>query len=123
MGESDGSAEHSDNDGQCRTFLSAVSEGTGSRNHICCIQGVPMGKQQELAEVSYQLRPRMLELNARSFAAIPIELVPIEASFISTLFQQEVPDYFAGQQWQKTPSLKTPRWFSVQNRKNGRPQS
>ena len=35
-------------------------------------------------------------MNAFSFCAIPLEAIPLETAYVSTLPQQEVPDYFAG---------------------------
>ena len=80
-----------------------------------------MGKQQEMAEASYQLRSRILEWNARSFSAIPVELIPIEDSCVSALSQQQMPDYFGGPAMAKK-SLKSRTWILVPSRKTGRQQ-
>ena len=40
-------------------------------------------EQQELAEVSYQMLSRILELNAVSFAAIPLGMIPLNFSYVS----------------------------------------
>ena len=66
-----------------------------------CVSGVSKSKQKELVEASFQLRARILEVNAFTFSAIPLEMIPLDVAYVSTLSLQEVPDYFAGQQWRK----------------------
>ena len=71
-------------------------DGTGTSVKTYCVSDVEMSKQQELVEASYQLRSRILEFNAVSFVAIPLELVPLEVDYVDALSKQDVPDYFAG---------------------------
>ena len=66
-----------------------------------------MSKQQELVEASFQLRSRIFEFNAVSFAAIPLELVPLEVDYVDALSKQDVPDYFAGPTMAKTLTQET----------------
>ena len=61
-----------------------------------CVTDLPMSKQQELVEASFQMRCRIFDFSASSFAAIPLELVPLEVDYVEALSNQEVPDYFAG---------------------------
>ena len=61
-----------------------------------CVTDLSMSKQQELVEASFQMRCRIFEFNASSFAAISLESIPLEVDYVEALSQQEVPDYFAG---------------------------
>ena len=63
---------------------------------VYCVSGVSKSRQQGLVEASFQLRARLLEMNAFTFAAIPLEMIPVDVAYVTTLSQQEVPDYFAG---------------------------
>ena len=47
-------------------------------------------------EASFQLRARLLELNAFSFANVDVRAIPVGIAYVTALSQQEVPDYFAG---------------------------
>ena len=67
-----------------------------------CVSDLSMSKQQEMVEASFQMRCRIFELNASSFAAIPLDSIPLEADYVEALSQQEVPDYFAGPAMAKT---------------------
>ena len=55
---------------------------------VCCVTGLPMSKQQELVEASFQLRARLLEMNAFTFSAIDLETIcggcGLRASVVST---------------------------------------
>ena len=66
-----------------------------------------MSKQQELAEASFQMRCRISEFNASSFAALPLESIALEVDYVEALSQQEVPDYFAGLAMAKTITQET----------------
>ena len=65
---------------------------------------LPISKQQELVEASFQLRARLLELNAVTlkFANVDLEAIPVDVAYVTALSQQEVPDYFAGPAMAKT---------------------
>ena len=82
-------------------------DGTGKSVKTYCVADLEMSKQLELAEASYQLRSRILEFNAVSFAAIPLELVPLEVDYVDALSKQDVPDYFAGPSMAKTVTQET----------------
>ena len=69
---------------------------------VYCVTGLPISKQQELVEASFQLRARLLELNAFTFANVDLEAIPVDVAYVTTLSQQEVPDYFAGPAMAKT---------------------
>ena len=66
-----------------------------------------MSKQQELVEASFQLRARLLEMNAFTFSAIDLEVIPVDVAYVTALSQQEVPDYFAGPAMAKTVTQET----------------
>ena len=70
---------------------------TGDRENkvktVYCVTGLPISKQQELVEASFQLRARLIELNAFTFANVNLEAIPVDIAYVSTLSQQEVPDY------------------------------
>ena len=72
-----------------------------------CVTDLSMSKQQELVEASFQLRCRIFDFSASSFAAIPLELVPLEVDYVEALSHQEVPDYFAGPAMAKTITQET----------------
>ena len=72
-----------------------------------CVTDLSMSKQQELVEASYQMRCRIFDFSASSFAAIPLELVPLEVDYVEALSNQEVPDYFAGPAMAKTITQET----------------
>ena len=74
---------------------------------VDCVTGLPMSKQQELVEASFQLRARLLEMNAFTFSAIDLETIPVDVAYVTTLSQQEVPDYFAGPAMAKTITQET----------------
>ena len=76
-----------------------------------CVTGLSMSKQQELVEASYQLRCRIFDFSASSFAATPLELVPLEVDYVEALSNQEVPDYFAGLAMAKTITQETQAVF------------
>ena len=82
-------------------------DGTGTSVKTYCVADLEMSKQLELAEASYQLRSRILEFNAVSFAAVPLELVPLEVDYVDALSKQDVPDYFAGPSMAKTVTQET----------------
>ena len=82
-------------------------DGTGTSVKTYCVADLEMSKQQELVEASYQLRSRIFEFNAVSFAAIPLELVPLEVDYVDALSKQDVPDYFAGPSMAKTLTQET----------------
>ena len=82
-------------------------DGTGTSVKTYCVSDLEMSKQQELVEASYQLRSRILEFNAVSFVAIPLELVPLEVDYVDALSKQDVPDYFAGPSMAKTVTQET----------------
>ena len=82
-------------------------DGTGTSVKTYCVADLEMSKQQELVEASYQLRSRILEFNAVSFVAIPLELVPLEVDYVDALSKQDVPDYFAGPSMAKTVTQET----------------
>ena len=63
---------------------------------VYCVTGLSMSKQQELVEASFQLRARLLEMNAFAFSNINLEAIPVDIAYVAALSQQEVPDYFAG---------------------------
>ena len=69
---------------------------------VYCVTGLPISKQQELAEASFQLRARLLEMNAVTFANVDLEAIPVDIAYVTALSQQEVPDYFAGPAMAKT---------------------
>ena len=69
---------------------------------VYCVTGLPISKQQELVEASFQLRARLLELNAFTFANVDLEAIPVDIAYVTALSQQEVPDYFAGPAMAKT---------------------
>ena len=72
-----------------------------------CVTDLSMSKQQELVEASFQMRCRIFDFSASSFAAIPLELVPLEVDYVEALSHQEVPDYFAGPAMPKTITQET----------------
>ena len=82
-------------------------DGTGASVKTYCVTNLEMSKQQELVEASFQLRSRIFEFNAVSFAAIPLELVPLEVDYVDALSKQDVPDYFAGPTMAKTLTQET----------------
>ena len=69
---------------------------------VYCVTGLPISKQQELVEASFQLRARLLEMNAFTFANVDLEAIPVDVAYVTALSQQEVPDYFAGPAMAKT---------------------
>ena len=74
---------------------------------VYCVTGVPVSKQQEIVEASFQLRARLLELNAFSLANVDLCAIPVDVAYITALSQQEVPDYFAGPAMAKTVTQET----------------
>ena len=56
-----------------------VSEDNGKGEPVktYCVTDLEMSKQQELVEASFQLRCRIFDFSASSFAAIPLEMVPL----------------------------------------------
>ena len=74
---------------------------------VYCVTGLPMSKQQEIVEASFQLRARLLELNAFTFANVDLEAIPVDVAYVTALSQQEVPDYFAGPAMAKTVTQET----------------
>ena len=82
-------------------------DGKGSPVKTYCVTDLEMSKQQELVEASFQMRSRIFEFNAVSFAAIPLELIPLEVDYVEALSSQEVPDYFAGPTMAKTVTQET----------------
>ena len=82
-------------------------DGKGASVKTYCVTNLEMSKQQELVEASFQLRSRIFEFNAVSFAAIPLELVPLEVDYVDALSKQDVPDYFAGPTMAKTLTQET----------------
>ena len=68
----------------------------------CVCAGLPISKQQELVEASFQLRARLLEMNAFTFSNVDLEAIPVDIAYVTALSQQEVPDYFAGPAMAKT---------------------
>ena len=60
-----------------KNFVSE-DDGKGEPVKTYCVTDREMSKQQELVEASFQLRCRIFDFNASSFAAIPLELVPLE---------------------------------------------
>ena len=81
---------------------SKVGNGETKTKTVYCVTGLPISKQQELAEASFQLRARLLELNAVTFANVDLEAIPVDVAYVTALSQQEVPDYFAGPAMAKT---------------------
>ena len=77
-----------------KNFVSE-DDGKGEPVKTYCVTDLEMSKQQELVEASFQLRCRTFDFNASSFAAIPLELVPLEIDYVEALSHQEEPDYFA----------------------------
>ena len=71
-----------------------------------CVTDLPMSKQQELVEASFQMRCRIFEFSA-SFAAIPLESIPLGVDYVEALSHQEVPDHFAGLAMAKTITQET----------------
>ena len=69
---------------------------------VYCVTGLSISKQQELVEASFQLRARLLEMNAFTFSNVDLEAIPVDIAYVTTLSQQEVPDYFAGPAMAKT---------------------
>ena len=69
---------------------------------VYCVTGLPMSKQQELVEASFQLRARLLETNTFTFSNVDLEAIPVDIAYVTALSQQEVPDYFAGPAMAKT---------------------
>ena len=94
-------------------------DGKGASVKTYCVTDLEMSKQQELVEASFQMRCRIFEFNAVSFAAIPLELVPLEVDYVDALSNQEVPDYFAGPTMAKTVTQET-EWCLDQKRRNGK---
>ena len=82
-------------------------DGKGTSVKTYCVTDLEMSKQQELVEASFQLRCRIFEFNAVSFAAIPLELVPLEVDYVDALSKQDVPDYFTGPTMAKTLTQET----------------
>ena len=69
---------------------------------VYCVTGLPISKQQELVEASFQLRARLLEVNAFTFSNVDLEAIPVDVAYVTTFSQQEVPDHFAGPAMAKT---------------------
>ena len=53
-------------------------------------------------EASFQLRARLLELNAATFENVDLGAIPLDVAYVTALSQQEVPDYFADPAMAKT---------------------
>ena len=66
------------------------------------VTGLKISKQVELVEASFQLRARLLELNAVTFENVDLGAIPVDVAYVTALSQQEVPDYFAGPAMAKT---------------------
>ena len=69
---------------------------------VYCVTGLKISKQVELVEASFQLRARLLELNAVTFENVDLGAIPVDVAYVTALSQQEVPDYFAGPAMAKT---------------------
>ena len=89
---------------------------------VYCVTGLPISKQQELVEASFQLRARLLEMNAFTFANVDLEAIPVDVAYVTALSQQEVPDYFAGPAMAKTATQESSVVFG-RNRQSGRKRS
>ena len=81
---------------------SRTGDGETKTKTVYCVTGLQMSKQQELVEASFQLRARLLELNAVTFANVELGAIPVDVAYGTALSQQEVPDYFAGPAMAKT---------------------
>ena len=81
---------------------SRTGDGETKTKTVYCVTSLQMSKQQELVEASFQLRARLLELNAVTVADLDLGAIPVDVAYVSALSQQEVPDYFAGPAMAKT---------------------
>ena len=79
-----------------------TGDGETKTKTVYCVTSLQMGKQQELVEASFQLRARLLELNAVTVADLDLGAIPVDVAYVTALSQQEVPDYFAGPAMAKT---------------------
>ena len=75
---------------------------------VYCMTGLPMSKQQELVEASFQLRARLLEMNAFTFSAIDLQFLWTRG-FLTILLDLR---------WRRR-LLKRHEWCLDQNRKSG----
>ena len=76
-----------------------------------------------MVEASFQLRARLLELNAFTFANVDLEAIPVDVAYVTALSQQEVPDYFAGPAMAKTVTQESRVAYWGRNRQSGRKRS
>ena len=79
---------------------------------VYCVTGLKISKQQELVEASFQLRARLLELNAVTFENVDLGAIPVDVAYVTALSQQEVPDYFAGPAMAKTVTQESSGFWS-----------